>query len=80
MQPVNYYCVEYISCSQLHGEAYKCLIIGGVVIAEDSITTDGLLGDTIYVFELIAVNDFGAVSTGNRTICMLSNFCPCSLL
>ena len=43
------------------------------VLAGDSITADGLSEDTIYVFELITVNDFGAASTGNHTICMLTS-------
>ncbi len=42
------------------------------VLAENSIIADGLLEDTVYVFELIAVNDFGAISTDNHTICTLT--------
>ena len=75
MQPVNYYCEEYPVVNYtveltnvLSSEAWLFS-----VLAEDSITVNSLPEDTIYIFELIAVNDFGAVSSGNRTICMLTS-------
>jgi AAA+ superfamily predicted ATPase len=75
MQPIKYYCEEYpvVNYTVKLTDVSSSELWSLSVLAKDSITADGLLEDTVYVFELIAVNDFGAVSTDNHTICMLTS-------
>ena len=70
MQANDYYCEEYPVLN------YTLVITSGTdkeialsVVAEDSITVDRLLENAVYIFQIIASNVFGAISTHNRTIC-----------
>ena len=78
MQPIDYYCEEYpvlnytVELTNVLSEVWSL-----TVLAEDNVTADGLSEDTVYVFELIAANNFGTVSTGNYIICTLILFTIC---
>ena len=70
MQANNYYCEEYPVLN------YTLVITSGTdkeialsVVAENSITVDCLLENTVYIFQIIASNAVGAISTNNRMIC-----------
>ena len=70
MQANDYYCEEYPVLN------YTLVITSGTdkeialsVVAEDSITVDRLLENAVYIFQIIANNAVGTISTNNRTIC-----------
>ena len=70
MQANDYYCEEYPVLN------YTLVITSGTdkeialsVTAEDSIAVDRLLENAVYIFQIIASNAVGDISTNNRTIC-----------
>ena len=79
MQPIDYYCEEYpvLNYTVELTNVLSSEVWSLTVLAEDNVTADGLSEDTVYVFELIAANNFGTVSTGNYTICTLILFTIC---
>ena len=70
MQANNYYCEEYPVLNYtlvITSSTNKEIALS--VTAEDSITVDCLLENAVYIFQIIASNAVGAISTNNRTIC-----------
>ena len=70
MQANDYYFEEYpvLNCTLVITSGTDKEIALSAT-AEDSITVDRLLENAVYIFQIIASNDVGAISTNNRTIC-----------